>query len=81
MRHDLYPPPVGQQWFSEMIPESLSLKLLGLMGGALAGLTVLVRLGRLLQIVERLQVDMTAMGRKVDELNASVARLQGQVDP
>jgi uncharacterized membrane-anchored protein YhcB (DUF1043 family) len=49
-----------------MIPESISLKLIGLVGGALAGLTVLVRLGRLLEALETVQARMDRIEDKLD---------------
>lgn len=63
-----------------MIPESLSLKFLGLLGGALAGLTVLVRLGRLLEALETVQAKIDRLDRKVTKNGEDIARLQGQVE-
>ena len=56
------------EWFPLMIPESISLKLIGLVGGALAGLTVLVRLGRLLEALENVQARQDRMDAKLDRL-------------
>lgn len=63
-----------------MIPESLSLKFLGLLGGALAGLTVLVRLGRLLEALETVQTRQARMEAILEALAKDVARLQGQAE-
>lgn len=49
-----------------MIPESISLKLLGVFGGVLAGLTVLVRLGRLLEALETVQSRLDRIEAKMD---------------
>lgn len=63
-----------------MIPESLSLKFLGLLGGALAGLTVLVRLGRLLEQLEAVREEVQALRVEAQMQGRQIARLQGQVD-
>lgn len=61
-----------------MFPESLSLKFLTTIGGILAGLTVLVRLGRLLEAIDTLRVEVHALRVTVAELQQAVARLEGQ---
>lgn len=57
-----------------MIPESISLKLIGVMGGALAGLTVLVRLGRLLEALETVQTRLDRVEAKLDRFIADQAQ-------
>lgn len=61
-----------------MVPESLSLKTFGTIGGVLAGLTVLVRLGRLLEAIDTLRVEVQALRVTVADLQQAVARLEGQ---
>lgn len=61
-----------------MLPESISLKLIAMTGSALAGLTVLVRLGRLLEAIDTLRSEVHALRLTVAELQQSVARLEGQ---
>lgn len=63
-----------------MLPESLSLKFLGLLGGVLAGLTVLVRLGRLLEALETVKARQTSLEAKMDRALEAIARLQGQAE-
>lgn len=57
-----------------MIPESISLKLIGALGGALAGLTVLVRLGRLLEALETVQLRLDRVEAKLDHFIAEQAK-------
>jgi|GEM_PF-5277706 len=49
-----------------MIPESLTLKTLAILSGVLAGLTVLVRLGRLLEALETVQARLERIEDKLD---------------
>lgn len=61
-----------------MFPESLALKWLAMAGGVLAGLTVLVRLGRLLEAIDTLRGEVHALRETVTDLQQAVARLEGQ---
>lgn len=63
-----------------MIPESLSLKALAAASGVLAGLTVLVRLGRLLEALETVQAELKGARGDIANLQQSVAKLQGRVE-
>lgn len=61
-----------------MFPESLALKWVATVGGVLAGLTVLVRLGRLLEAIDTVRAEVGALRTTVDDLQRAVARLEGQ---
>lgn len=63
-----------------MIPESVSLKVLAATGGILAGLTVLVRIGRLLEAIDTLRAEVSALRKSVDDLKRSVAHLEGAAE-
>jgi hypothetical protein len=63
-----------------MIPETLTWKFLGLLAGVLSGLTVLVRLGRLLEQVEALRTEVAALRLETSVQGRQIARLQGRVD-
>lgn len=63
-----------------MISESLSLKTVAAISGALAGLTVLIRLGRLLEALETMQAEVSGLRQDVKLLQHEVAKLQGQVE-
>lgn len=63
-----------------MIPESLSFKALGMLGGMIAGLTVLVRLGRLLEALETVQARQAGLEAKMDRALEAIAKLQGQAE-
>ena len=63
-----------------MIPESLTLKWVGAMTGALAGLTVLVRLGRLLEALETVQSEVKGLRLEVAQARQDIAELRGRTE-
>lgn len=63
-----------------MISETLTFKFLGTLAAVLSGLTVLVRLGRLLEQVEALRIEVAALRTDSAMQGRQIARLQGQVE-
>lgn len=63
-----------------MISEAFLLKFSAVVGVALSGLTVLVRLGRLLEQVEALRIEVAALRSDTQVQGRMIARIQGQVD-
>ena len=63
-----------------MLPESVSLKLLAATGGILAGLTVLVRLGRLLEALETVQKEVVGLREEMKAVREDVAEMKGKLE-